>query len=179
MPVGCATEEEPQAQEEPQQEQVEQPEENPNTAIAQENPDNNIAAENTESEQVEQPVTDRPAETIAQSSPEAIAIDNVIYFDFDSANLTEEAKAKLRQISQQLQDGDRTITIEGHADERGSHDYNINLGHRRAEAVQEYLVTLGVDRTNLSTLSHGETRPMVEDSNPQAWSQNRRVEFRP
>lgn len=119
-----------------------------------------------------------PVEEVAiERSAEIIELEELIYFNFDSAVLTEQAKLKLRQISPQLARSDRPITIAGHADERGSHDYNINLGHRRAKAVKDFLATQGVDRAKLSTVSHGETQPLVDASHPEAWSQNRRVDF--
>ena len=66
-----------------------------------------------------------------------------------------------------------TVTVEGHCDERGTREYNIALGERRAEAVKTYLVSLGVEATRISTISYGKERPEVEGHHEQAWRQNR------
>jgi len=139
-----------------------------NTEIPQEEKNNNLVVDNAE-DPIQNIVLEQPAESLE--------IESVIYFNFDRADLTEEAKAKLRPISQKLLDSDRQITIEGHADERGTHEYNMDLGHRRARAVREFLATQGVDRAKLSTISHGETKPVAKGSHPEAWAQNRRVNF--
>ena len=112
-----------------------------------------------------------------QTVVELTEIENIIHFDFDRADLSEGAKAKLRQISLQLLDSERRIKIAGHADARGSHEYNIRLGFRRGKAVKEFLTSFGVDAAKLSIVSYGETNPIAEKSNPQAWAQNRRVEL--
>lgn len=69
------------------------------------------------------------------------------------------------------------LAVEGHADARGSHEYNLALGQSRAEAVQKYLVELGVDRERLNSLSYGEEKPAKEGAGEEAWSKNRRAEF--
>ncbi len=170
FPLGCATETE-----------VEQPisEKTPistsNLEIIQEEKEPEKNSEVT-IEKTQTPIS--AIEEIAIEQPvELIEIENLIYFHFDRADLTTTAKAKLRQISKQLQDNDRQITIAGHADERGTHEYNLDLGQRRAETVKLFLASQGVDPIKLSTMSYGETRPRVPASNPVAWAQNRRVEF--
>jgi peptidoglycan-associated lipoprotein len=70
-----------------------------------------------------------------------------------------------------------TITIEGHADERGTREYNLALGERRADAARDYLVALGVEGGRLSTISYGKERPAVLGSNEESWAQNRRDVF--
>ncbi len=167
LPVGCASKTEEQQQ--PVSEKTEIT--TPNSEIIQEDKDSKLTLENRD---------DRSAsiqEIAMEKSVDLIEIENIVYFDFDRAALREDAKAKLRQISPKLLDSDRQITIAGHADDRGPHEYNMGLGSRRAEAVKEFLESLGVDSVKLSTVSYGETKPISEGSNPQAWAQNRRVEI--
>ena len=98
-----------------------------------------------------------------------------VYFDFDKFDLQEDARATLEKQAAWLQrNSSVTATIEGHTDERGTRDYNLALGERRANAVRDYLVALGVDADRLKTLSYGKERPVVPDSNQEAWSKNRR-----
>ena len=163
LPIGCATE-----NEETQESVTEKTEiSSPKEEVDRTEKDNKLTQENDKS----------PIEEIAIEQPvELTEIENIIYFDFDSADLTEEAKANLRQIAPKLLNSDRNITVVGHADERGSHEYNMDLGRRRAEAVKQFLATLWAEG-KLSTISYGETQPLVEESNPEAWAKNRRVEF--
>ena len=72
-----------------------------------------------------------------------------------------------------------TVRIEGHADERGTNEYNLALGERRAQAVQQYLGSYGVDAGRISVLSYGEEKPAVEGGDDMSWSKNRRAEFTP
>jgi len=98
-----------------------------------------------------------------------------VFFDFDSSTLDSEARNVLqRQAEWLLANPDVTVTIEGHADERGTREYNLALGERRANAVKRYLVNLGVSSSRISTISYGKERPAVVGSNPNAWAQNRR-----
>lgn len=101
-----------------------------------------------------------------------------IYFSFDSSEISGEARSILEEKSQWLMENrDAKITVEGHCDERGTTQYNLALGERRAESVKTYLVALGVDSSRISTISYGEERPAVEGSGEEAWSKNRRAEF--
>ena len=101
-----------------------------------------------------------------------------VFFAFDSAALTDEAKRNLENNSEYLQDNDDIeIQIEGHADERGGVQYNLALGEKRAESVKDYLVALGVSSSRISTLSFGKERPLAFGHNEEAWSQNRRANF--
>lgn len=98
-----------------------------------------------------------------------------IFFGYDSYNLSGEARAVLERQAQWLsQYPNLSIIIEGHADERGTREYNLALGERRANAVQSYLAALGVDSSRLSVVSYGKERPVVFDNDPSAWAQNRR-----
>lgn len=101
---------------------------------------------------------------------------DTIYFDTDMYNIDNEDGAALRrQAEYLLQFSNARATVEGHADERGTRDYNLALGERRANAAKNYLVSLGVPESRLRTVSYGEERPAVTGSTPQAWARNRRA----
>ena len=98
-----------------------------------------------------------------------------VFFGYDSYTLTDEARSVLDRQAQWLSEyPNLSITIEGHADERGTREYNLALGERRANAVRSYLTALGVDASRLSVVSCGKERPVAFDSDPSAWAQNRR-----
>ncbi len=102
----------------------------------------------------------------------------VFYFDFDRAVLRPDSLAALEQHAVHLRDNpDSRAVIEGHTDERGTREYNMALGERRADAVRTFLVTSGVRRAQLEVVSYGEERPINPASNEQAWSLNRRAEL--
>lgn len=101
-----------------------------------------------------------------------------IYFDFDKYNLKEEAKKTLNENFNWLVANPRVrIEIEGHADERGSDEYNLALGERRAATAKRYLKTLGVPEERVTTISYGEFRPVDPGHNEEAWTKNRRDHF--
>lgn len=98
-----------------------------------------------------------------------------VFFGYDRYDLTPEAQRTLEMQAQWLQQYPSvTITVEGHADERGTREYNLALGERRANSVKSYLVALGVSPSRVTVISYGKERPAVLGSNPAAWSQNRR-----
>jgi peptidoglycan-associated lipoprotein len=103
-----------------------------------------------------------------------------VYFDFDMALVKDDQKPTLRTNATAIQNHAdwRRVTIEGHCDERGSEEYNLALGERRANAVKRYLTTLGVPESKLDTVSFGESRPGVQGHDESAWRWNRRAEFR-
>lgn len=102
-----------------------------------------------------------------------------VYFDFDSAELTEAARAELERIAAELRRfPDKGLMVEGHCDERGSEQYNLLLGWRRAEAVQAFLEHCGVAADRIRIVSLGEREPAVEGHQERAWASNRRAEFR-
>jgi len=101
-----------------------------------------------------------------------------IHFDFDKFNLKPEARDILEQHADWLlEHKDYNLVIEGHCDERGTTEYNLALGERRASATQKYLTDLGVDETRLKTISYGEERPLDPRHNEEAWAKNRRAHF--
>ena len=101
-----------------------------------------------------------------------------VYFELDMATLSEEAKATLAENADVLSgNASVTVRVEGHADERGSTQYNIALGMRRATAVQNYLSSLGVATSRMEVVSYGEEKPAVQGGDESAWSRNRRVEL--
>lgn len=98
-----------------------------------------------------------------------------VLFGYDSYDVSPEGRTTLENQTAWLgQYPNLSVTIEGHADERGTREYNLALGERRANAVKNYLVSLGVDPSRISTVSFGKERPAVEGSDDSAWSQNRR-----
>lgn len=101
-----------------------------------------------------------------------------VYFDFDQASLTEQARASLTHNAEFLQQYPTLrIRIEGHCDERGTTEYNLALGDRRANTVKEYLSRLGLDPSRFLSVSFGEEHPADPGHGPAAWARNRRAEF--
>ena len=98
-----------------------------------------------------------------------------VFFAYDKFDLSADARRTLeRQAAWLKQYASVRLTVEGHADERGTREYNLALGERRANAAKDYLVALGVPAARLTTVSYGKERPAVLGSNEAAWSQNRR-----
>ncbi|MGD0149083.1 MAG: peptidoglycan-associated lipoprotein Pal [Xanthobacteraceae bacterium] len=99
-----------------------------------------------------------------------------VFFETDSSELTEQARATLDKQAQWLSNYNRyAFTIEGHADERGTREYNIALGARRAQTVREYLVSRGIAAARMRTISYGKERPVAVCDDISCWSQNRRA----
>jgi peptidoglycan-associated lipoprotein len=98
-----------------------------------------------------------------------------VFFGYDSSELTAEGRATLEKQAQWLRTyGNTSVTIEGHCDERGTREYNLALGERRANAARNYLISLGVDANRVNTISYGKERPAVMGSDNSSWAQNRR-----
>ena len=101
-----------------------------------------------------------------------------VYFDFDKADIREQDRALLSKNADALKRFDfLRITVEGHCDERGTVEYNLALGERRAKAAHDYLVSLGVPADRLKTVSYGKEVPACAQSNEECWQRNRRVHF--
>lgn len=103
-----------------------------------------------------------------------------VYFDYDRAVIRDDQKPTLRGNSSAIVSRDewRTIVVEGHCDERGSEEYNLALGERRANSVKQYLANLGVPSSRMDTVSFGESKPAVQGHDESAYQWNRRAEFR-
>ena len=100
-----------------------------------------------------------------------------VYFDFDKADIKAEAKPVLEKKAEFLRANSQyKVTLEGHCDERGTNEYNMALGDRRAKAVMKYLNALGISANRMSTISYGEERPADPGHNESAWAKNRRAE---
>jgi peptidoglycan-associated lipoprotein len=126
------------------------------------------------------PKVDETAERRARIQARMAQVFKPIYFAFDQSVLTAEGKATAEAIAQLLQEApEMTLRIEGHADEQGTNEYNLALGERRAQAVQQYLVSYGIDASRISVLSYGEEKPAATGTDESAWSLNRRAEFAP
>ena len=111
--------------------------------------------------------------------PSAEELAHVIYFDFDSSELrSEDTDLVARHAMQLAQNGGMRVRLEGHADERGSREYNIGLGERRSQTVRRMLLIQGATASQISTVSFGEERPVATGSDEASWSQNRRVEIK-
>ena len=104
-----------------------------------------------------------------------VNIGDRVFFGYDRYDLEPEGRQTLDMQAEWMNRYPNVnVSIEGHCDERGTREYNLALGERRANAVKNYLVALGVDPRRISTISYGKERPAVMGSNPQAWAQNRR-----
>lgn len=105
-----------------------------------------------------------------------INVGDRVFFEFDKSEIQEKAEATLKRQAAFLQKYQGyTVIIEGHCDERGTREYNLALGERRANAVREYLISSGVAAARIETISYGKERPAVLGSNEAAWAQNRRA----
>jgi peptidoglycan-associated lipoprotein len=136
-------------------------------------------------EEVAPPAPPPPAPAPAPAPPSGPAPDSIEYFntvvgnsvnfDFDKYDLRADSQAVLRAQAAWLnQNPSRTLTVEGHCDERGTREYNLGLGERRANAAKQYLMTLGVAESRLKTISYGKERPLCVESSESCWGKNRR-----
>jgi peptidoglycan-associated lipoprotein len=127
-------------------------------------------------EQAEQSGLVGGAATPGSQQDFVVNVGDRVFFETDSSELTEQARATLDKQSQWLNLYNRyAFTIEGHADERGTREYNIALGARRAQTVREYLVSRGVSGQRMHTISYGKERPVAVCNDISCWSQNRRA----
>ena len=107
-----------------------------------------------------------------------VEVGDRVFFDFDKYDVRADQRGTVEALAAWLDTNPSvTLTIEGHCDERGTREYNLALGDRRANAVRDYLVALGTNPARLTTVSYGEERPAVLGSNDSAWAQNRRGVF--
>jgi peptidoglycan-associated lipoprotein len=132
---------------------------------------------------VEQPQPTKPEPPKVEEKPVKKTLQEVqfqtVYFDFDKYNLRPDAKSGLDSNYQLLKTfPDVVVKIEGHCDEKGTVEYNLSLGQKRAQSAQDYLTGLGIAANRISTISYGKERPAVQGNDEAAWSKNRRCEFR-
>jgi len=123
-----------------------------------------------------QPAPVAGAQIVPGSQADLVAnVGDRIFFDFDKSDLRPDARAQVEKWAQWLKKyPQNTVTIEGHCDERGTREYNLALGERRAAAAKKYLAALGIEARRIATISYGKERPAVVGSNEAAWAQNRR-----
>ena len=127
----------------------------------------------------EQAIRDQEARDRAAAAEAASLKDlSRIYFDFDRAELSSEAREILGKVAAQLKASPKkTLTIEGNCDDRGTNEYNLALGQQRADAAARYLQTLGIDRNRIKTISYGEERPVCSEATEACWHKNRNATF--
>ncbi len=134
--------------------------------------------------EIEQPA---PVDNSAEAAAAAAAMeraaqtitDGVVYFDFDKYDIKEEYRVMLREKADLMkQYSNFRVRIEGNCDARGTQEYNLALGERRARAAYEYMVMLGVNPSQLEVISYGKEQPAVEGTGPAVWAKNRRDDFR-
>ena len=122
-------------------------------------------------------ITETTGSGIVSGSQEDLIVNvgDRVFFGYDSSDLDSDALELLQdQVAWLKQNSDVSVTIEGHCDERGTREYNLALGEKRAQAVKNYLIGLGINPDRVSTISYGKERPAVVGSNDGAWAQNRR-----
>jgi peptidoglycan-associated lipoprotein len=101
-----------------------------------------------------------------------------VYFDYDSAQIADSERSKIETVAQSLKQNDaHAVIIEGNCDERGSNEYNLTLGERRAQAIRSYLAGLGIAAERIQTKSYGEEKPVSAGHDEESWAANRRGEF--
>ncbi|MSM39505.1 MAG: peptidoglycan-associated lipoprotein Pal [Geobacter sp.] len=131
-----------------------------------------------------QPIKEAPVTASEEQAPQASTVAaseslfEKVYFDFDSSALSQKSRDALSKNADVLkQQADMKVQIEGNCDERGSAEYNLALGERRAKAAMHYLVNLGIPASRISTISYGEEKPADPGHDEAAWAKNRRDEF--
>lgn len=135
----------------------------------------------TTSNVVEEPLAQEPAAALesVQAEPEPeITMKTAFYFDFDDATLRPDAHQAIEAHAERLKSNSQVIRIEGYADERGTETYNKELGQRRADAVRDLLISMGVSSSQIESVSFGEQRPIVLGKGKTIWQKNRRVELK-
>ena len=128
----------------------------------------------------DQALDQAPTEAATKQAKIDIKIDGYLsYFDYDSAVLSQQTLSGLLFVADYLKSNPAIqILVEGHCDERGTRDYNIALGHKRADAVRKQLARMGVDPQRITTKSFGKERPAMRGASPEAWAKNRRTIIR-
>jgi len=126
-------------------------------------------------EAVDEPTVSAAA-SVAQYSDSDGEVSGTIYFDYDQYDLSPSSISEIRQFASQVKsDSSSRVRVEGHCDERGTREYNLALGERRANAVADILVLNGVTSSRITTVSYGEERPTASGSTESSWAKNRRA----
>jgi len=139
--------------------------------------------EPTETTPTTEATTEQPAAEVTEDTSGIMIsrdmfLRDYVHFAFDKYNLDGQAQSVLRRKGQFLEDNpDVYITIEGHCDDRGTNEYNLALGDRRAESTRSFLLDMGVESYRISTVSYGEERPLCDERDEECWSTNRRAAF--
>lgn len=119
----------------------------------------------------------QPADILQTEKELQIKISDV-YFDFNQYDIKEDAKPVLKELSSMLLKNNKLkVIVEGHCDERGTNEYNLALGEKRANSVKEYLIALGVPSNRINTVSYGEEKPVCTEQTEECWAKNRRAHF--
>lgn len=142
--------------------------------------DSVAAAEAERRAEAERLAAERAAEAERQRAVRAAraALEEMVFFDYDMADIRDDAEATLRSKVDILRSSPQVqVRIEGHADERGSTEYNMALGNRRAEAIRQFLVGFGLAENRFEIVSFGEGRPLQQGSTESSWARNRRGQF--
>ena len=124
------------------------------------------------------PAPPAPQETPpAETRPMIAAVS--VYFDFDSSTISDEGRSKLQSFYEAARRSDLRVRIEGNCDERGTAEYNLALGQRRADAAKKYLMNLGMDGSRIQTVSNGKEKPRARGHDEDGWRENRRDDVQP
>ena len=138
----------------------------------------NITEENVYSDNVKTVEASSESLESIQYNNKAVLTNATVYFEFDKSSLTSRSLQILKSVVEALSENPSvTVTLAGHADERGTREYNLALGQRRAEAVRDYLYLNGISKDRISVKSYGEERPAVTGQNERSYARNRRVEI--
>jgi len=137
----------------------------------------------TETQTTTEATSDQPAAEVTEDTSGIMIsrdmfLRDYVHFAFDKYNLDEQAQSVLRRKARFLEDQpDIYVTIEGHCDDRGTNEYNLALGDRRAESTRSFLLDMGVEAYRISTVSYGEERGLCDERDEECWSTNRRAAF--
>jgi len=142
------------------------------------------ASKQTPAGSTKESVSEKITTTKAQPSDADAAFEEVksslkdIYFEFDKYDINDASKPVIKQVAAALsKTSGIKVIIEGHCDERGTNEYNLSLGEKRAFAVKEYLLSLGISSSRIQTVSYGEEKPACNESTEECWAKNRRAHF--
>lgn len=116
-----------------------------------------------------------PAIATSTYSEPSLASSSTVYFSYDNYNINSTGSEKIKSLASIVKENGLNVRVEGHCDERGTREYNLALGEKRANAIAELLIINGVSSSNITTVSYGEEKPASRGSNEKSWSKNRRA----